>query len=59
MKTIDIKSLLMGFLLCTVIFLAAGFRATANDNAGPISVRIVEIDRGIGSSWDAIEVKGR
>ena len=49
----------MGFLLCTVIFLAAGFRATANNNAGPISVRIVEIDRGIGSSWDAIEVKGR
>ncbi len=58
MKTIDIKSLIIGFLLSAVIFLAAGFRSAAN--AGPpISVRLVEIDRGIGSDWDAIEVKGR
>ena len=57
MKTIDIKSLIIGFLLSAVIFLAAGFRSAAN--AGPISVSLVEIDRGIGSDWDAIEVKGR
>ena len=57
MKTIDIKSLIIGFLLSAVIFLAAGFHSAAN--AGPISVRLVEIDRGIGSDWDAIEVKGR
>ena len=57
MKTIDIKSLIIGFLLSAVIFLAAGFRSAAN--AGTISVRLVEIDRGIGSDWDAIEVKGR
>ena len=57
MKTIDIKSLIIGFLLCAVIFLAAVFRSAAN--VGPISVRLVEIDRGIGSDWDAIEVKGR
>ena len=58
MKTIDIKSLIIGFLLSAVmIFLAAGFRSAAN--ADPISVRLVEIDRGIGSDWDAVEVKGR
>ena len=52
MKTIDIKSAIIGFLLCTVLFLSTGL---ANNNA-VIDVRIVEIDKKIGGSWDPIKV---
>ena len=51
MKTIDIKSAIIGFLLCAVLFLSMGL---ANNAA--IGVRIVEIDKKIGGSWDAINV---
>ena len=59
MKTIDLKSLLIGFLPCAVLFLAM---ASKDENAntlqnGTINVRIVEIDRGIGADWDAINTK--
>ena len=49
MKTIDIKSLIIGFLLSAVLFLAMGLA-----NNATIDVRIVEIDKVIGGSWDAI-----
>ena len=52
MKTIDIKSAIIGFLLCAVLFLSMGL---ANNNAAQ-DVRIVEIDKKIGGSWDAIRV---
>ena len=52
MKTIDIKSAIIGFLLCTVLFLSTGL---ANNNAA-IDVRIIEIDKKFGGSWDAIKV---
>lgn len=59
MKTIELKSLLIGFLLCAVLFLAM---ASKDENANTpqnstINVRIVEIDRGIGADWDAISTK--
>tara|TARA_Y100000815_G_C13241761_1_gene462071 strand:+ start:92 stop:250 length:159 start_codon:yes stop_codon:yes gene_type:complete len=49
MKTIDTKSLIIGFLLSAVLFLAMGLA-----NNATIDVRIVEIDKAIGGSWDAI-----
>ncbi len=52
MKTIDIKSAIIGFLLCVVLFLSTGL---ANNNAA-IDVRIVEIDKKIGGNWDPIKV---
>ena len=52
MKTIDIKSAIIGFLLCTVLFLSTGL---ANNNAA-IDVRIIEIDKKFGGSWDTIKV---
>ena len=55
MKTIDVKSLIIGFLLCAVIFLATGSRANTLNAA--TDVRIVEIDRDIGADWDAIDTK--
>ena len=52
MKTIDIKSLIIGFLLSSVLFLSMGLANNAIQD-----VRIVEIDKGIGASWDAINTK--
>ena len=52
MKTIDIKSLIIGFLLSAVLFLSMGLTNNATQD-----VRIVEIDKGIGASWDAINTK--
>ena len=52
MKTIDIKSLIIGFLLSTVLFLSLGLANNATQD-----VRIVEIDKRIGGSWDAIDTK--
>ncbi len=49
MKTIDTKSLIIGFLLSAVLFLAMGLANNATQD-----VRIVEIDKAIGGSWDAI-----
>ena len=49
MKTIDTKSLIIGFLFSTVLFLAMGLANNATQD-----VRIVEIDKRIGGSWDAI-----
>ena len=51
MKSIDPKSLIIGFLLCAVLFLTMG---RANNN--PMSVRIIGIDKGTFESWDAIKV---
>ncbi len=50
MKTIDFKSLLIGFLLATIIFLAIGAAS------GTQNVRIVGIDSNF-SDWDPIKVK--
>jgi len=52
MKSIDIKSAIIGFLLCAVLFLSMGL---ANNNAAQ-DVRIVEIDKKAFGSWDAIKV---
>ena len=52
MKTIDIKSLIIGFLLSAVLFLTLGLV-----NNATLDVRIVEIDKRIGGSWDAIDTK--
>ena len=51
MKTIDIKSAIIGFLLCAVLFLSMGLANNAVQD-----VRIVEIDKKFGGSWDAIKV---
>ena len=53
MKTIDIKSVIIGFLLCAVLFLSMGL---ANNNAKQ-GVRIIGIRKGAGEFWDAIDVK--
>ena len=53
MKTIDIKSAIIGFLLCTVLFLSTGL---ANNNT-PQEVRIIGIDKGSLENWDAIKVR--
>ena len=52
MKTIDIKSLIIGFLLSAVLFLSMGLTNNATQD-----VRIVEIDKRIGGDWDAINTK--
>ncbi|MEC8927723.1 MAG: hypothetical protein VX705_00795 [Verrucomicrobiota bacterium] len=59
MKTIDLKSLIIGFLLCAVLFLATASKEedTSTFRNGTINVRLVEIDRGIGADWDAIQTK--
>ena len=49
MKTIDTKSLIIGALLSAVLFLSMGLA-----NNSTLDVRIVEIDKAIGGSWDAI-----
>lgn len=51
MKNIDIKSVIIGFLLCAILFLSMGLA-----NNATIDVRIVEIDKKFGGSWDAIKV---
>ena len=51
MKSIDPKSLIIGFLLCAVLFLTMGLA-----NNSPMSVRIIGIDKGTFESWDAIKV---
>jgi hypothetical protein len=51
MKTIDIKLVIIGYLLCAVLFLSMGLT-----NNATIDVRIVEIDKKFGGSWDAIKV---
>tara|TARA_Y100000588_G_C13528230_1_gene616572 strand:- start:134 stop:328 length:195 start_codon:yes stop_codon:yes gene_type:complete len=50
MKTIDLKSLLIGFLLATTFLL--GISATS----GTQDVRLVGIDKSF-SDWDAIKVE--
>ena len=50
MKTIDLKSLLIGFLLATTLMLAIGATSKTQD------VRIVAIDKSY-SDWDAIKVE--
>jgi hypothetical protein len=52
MKNIDIKSLIIGALLTSTIFLGVG--ALAN-NAGVQKVQIVSIDEGF--PWEAIKIK--
>ena len=49
MKSIDIKSLIIGALLSAVLFLSMGLANNAAQD-----VRIVEIDKRIGGNWDAI-----
>ena len=51
MKQIDLKSFLIGFLLCAVTFLSMG-----QSSGGPTQVRIVGINKGSFESWDAIRV---
>ena len=50
MKTIDFKSLLIGFLLAATLFLAIG--ATG----GTQNVRIVGVDKSF-TDWDALKVE--
>ena len=50
MKTIDIKSAIIGFLFCVVLFLSMGLANNAVQD-----VRIAGIDKRIGGSWDAIK----
>lgn len=50
MKTIDLKSLLIGFLLATTLMLGIGATSGTQD------VRIVGIDKSF-SDWDAIKVE--
>jgi len=50
MKTIDLKSLLIGFLLATTLMLGIGATSTTQD------VRIVGVDKSF-SDWDAIKVE--
>jgi hypothetical protein len=50
MKEIDIKSLLIGFLLATTLLLAIGAAS------GTQNVRIVGIDKNF-TDWDAIKVE--
>ena len=50
MKTIDLKSLLIGFFLATTLMLGIGATSGTQD------VRIVGIDKSF-SDWDAIKVE--
>ena len=52
MKTIDIKSLIIGALLSAVLFLSMGLANKATQE-----VRIIGIDKGSFESWDAIATK--
>ena len=54
MKNIDVKSTIIGFLLCAVVFLAMG-----NARQATVQVEIVSIKKPVGvfSSWDAINTK--
>jgi|TARA_B100000959_G_C14961133_1_gene615826 hypothetical protein len=52
MKSIDIKSAIIGFLLCAVLFLSMGLANNATQD-----VRIVGVDKKFGESWDAINTK--
>jgi len=51
MKPIDLKSLIIGFLLCAVVFLTLGLA-----QADVVKVRIIGIDKASFESWDAIKV---
>ena len=51
MKSIDFKSLIIGFLLSTVLFLSMGLAKESTQN-----VRIIGIDKGSFESWDVIKV---
>ena len=51
MKQIDPKSLMIGFLLCAVVFLTLGLA-----QADVVKVRIIGIDKASFESWDAIKV---
>ncbi len=51
MKPIDLKSLIIGFLLCTVVFLTLGLT-----QADVVKVRVIGIDKASLESWDAIKV---
>ncbi|MDC0144216.1 hypothetical protein OAK45_06780 [Verrucomicrobia bacterium] len=51
MKLIDLKSLIIGFLLCAVVFLTLGLA-----QADVVKVRIIGIDKASFESWDAIKV---
>jgi hypothetical protein len=50
-KQIDLKSLIIGFLLCAVIFLTLGLA-----QADVVKVRIIGIDKSDLESWDVIKV---
>ena len=50
-KQIDLKSLIIGFLLCAVAFLTLGLA-----QADVVKVRIIGIDKSSFESWDAIKV---
>ena len=50
MKAIDLKSLLIGFLLATTLMLAVGASSSTQN------VRIVGIDKNF-ADWDAIKVE--
>ena len=51
MKNIDIKSLIIGFLLCAVAFFSLGLA-----RAEVVNVRIIGIDKALFEQWDAIKV---
>ncbi len=51
MKQIDPKSLIIGLLLCAVLFLSLGIT-----RAEVLKVRIIGIDKAAFESWDAIKV---
>ena len=52
MKSIDIKSAIIGFLLSAILFLSMGLANNAVQE-----VRIIGIDKGSFESWDAINTK--
>ena len=54
MKSIDVKSMIIGFLLCAVVFLAMG-----NARQATMQVEIVSIKKPgvLFGSWDAINTK--
>ena len=51
LKQFDLKSLIIGFLLCAVVFLPLGLT-----QADVAKVRIIGIDKASFESWDAIKV---
>ena len=52
MKSIDVKSMIIGFLLCAVVFLTMGLA-----NQAVQEVRIVGIDHKGLERWEAINTK--